>query len=226
MQKNRAYLRGLGLVAALGLAFCSTDGTTPVDPTTVVGPDYGVSHDDIIGNIGDVFKDGRQVPPAEGQKLHSCGKIRYAVFGKILSTRGINTANTVAASAGLLYTNARNSWGPANFPGRLPESTRNTTSGLVNLQDISIAVAEELVTTAAPDGQFPAAATDCTGQKLFAGTACDAAGFACLLGAYPNQKQLDLCNNMVNDTAAGVTDPQTRKRLTVASLLGTVTMCD
>jgi len=227
MQINRAYLRGLGLVAALGLGFCSNDTSEQTDPTTEAGPEYGLNHDDIIGNIGDVYKDGRQVPPAEGQKLHSCGKLRYTTFGKVLSSRGINITNLTADSAGQLYTKANGAWGPANFLGRVPESTRNTTSGLVNLQDITLAMAEEMVTMANPTGAFAAAGTDCTGAALFdAGGTCNKDGFACLLGASPNQRQLDLCNLMVIDTAAGVTDPLTRKRLTVAALAGTVDMCD
>jgi hypothetical protein len=215
-------------VAALGLAFCSTDGGPTDDIADQVGPEYGVSHDDIIGNIGDVFKDGRQVPPAEGQKLHSCGKLRYATFGRVLTSRGITIPNATANTTGQLYAKALNSWGVANFPGRIPESTRNTTSGLVNLQDITLAMAEEMVTAANPDGAYAAAAMDCGGAttKLFNGTACDRDGFACLLGATPNQKQMDLCNNMVTDTVAGVTDIVTRKRLTVAALAGTVDMCD
>jgi len=231
MQKKRAYLRGLGLAAALGLSFCSTEpGTTKppegTDPGTM--PEYGLNHDDILGNIGDVYKDGRQVPPAEGQKLHSCGKLRYATFGRVLATRGINIANMAVNSAGQLYTKAMGSWGVANFPARLPENTRNTTSGLVNLQDISLAVAEELVTAANPDGAYVAASTDCGGAatKLFNGTSCDKDGFACLLGATPTAQQLALCDNMINDATGGVTDAPTRRRLAVGALLGTINMCD
>lgn len=226
MQKKHNYLRSLGLAAALGLGFCGTD--TPPDKTgptpDVQGPDYGINHDDIIGNVGDIFQDGRQVSPAEGEKLHSCGKLRYNVLGNILSTRGINITNATVNSTGFLYTRALSAWGVANFPSRVPEATRNSTSGLVFLEDIVLAMADEMLTAANPDGLFTAAA--CTGARLFNGTTCDKDGFACLLGAAPKQGQLDLCNLMVNDQTTGVTDAPTRKRLAVAALAGTVTTCD
>jgi len=231
MRKKQSFLRGLSLVGALGLAFCSNQmpSTDPLQsPTQEQGPDYGLNHDDILNNIGNIFTDGRQVPPAEGQKLHSCGKVRFNVLTNFLSTRGINVtpAGNGANSAGVLLAKAQPVWGVANFPARVAESTRNTVSGLVSLHDVLIAAAEEWVTTANPDGAFAAAVTSCTGAKLFNNGTCDKDGFACLMGSTPVQRQLDVCNSMINDTSAGVTDPQVKRRLAVASMVGTVAMCD
>ena len=229
MRKKQSFLRGLSLVGALGLAFCSNQmpSTDPLQaPTQEQGPDYGLNHDDILNNIGNIFTDGRQVPPAEGQKLHSCGKVRFNVLTKFLSTRGINVTNTAANSAGVLLGKAQPVWGVANFPARVSESTRNTVSGLVSLHDVLIAAAEEWVTTANPTGTFPATGSPCSGAKLFNNGTCDKDGFACLMGSTPVQRQLDVCNLMINDTSAGVTDQPTKNRLAVASMVGTVAMCD
>lgn len=237
MRKKQSFLRGLSLVGALGLAFCSNNGTdngmpTTTDPSTQAtqaeqGPDYGLNHDDILNNIGDIFTDGRQVSPAVGEKLHSCGKIRFNVLTKILSTRGVNVTNTVVNSAGqLLNTKTQPVWGVPNFPGRLPETIRDTTSSLVSLHDLLIAAAEEWVTATNTDGTY-AMGTACSGAKLFnSGGTCDKDGFACLMGATPAQRQMDVCDSMVTDTTSGVTDTVTKRRLTVAAMVGTVAMCD
>ena len=81
-----------GTAAALGLALAiiapSCDNPKlelPGDPLLESqqerGPGYGINHDGVIDDIGDVFKDGRQVSPAVGEKLHSCGKLRFNRVG-------------------------------------------------------------------------------------------------------------------------------------------------
>ncbi len=233
MRKKQSFLRGLGLIGALSLAFCSNNAadqmpTTP-DPNTPVqadvqGPEYGLNHDDILNNIGDIFTDGRQVPPAVGEKLHSCGKVRFNVLTNILQTRGINVTNTTANSAGALLAKAQPVWGVPNFPARVAETIRDTTSSLVSLHDVLIAAAEEWVTDTNLDGAFAATTACGATAKLFNSNTCDKDGFACVMGATPSQRQLDVCNNMITDTS--VTNATTRRRLAVASMVGTVAMCD
>lgn len=232
MRKKQSFLRGLGLLGALSLAFCSNNDpasmpTTP-DPNTPVqadvqGPDYGLNHDDILNNIGDIFTDGRQVPPAVGEKLHSCGKVRFNVLTNILQTRGINVTNTAKDTAGFLLAKAQPVWGVPNFPARVAETIRDTTSSLVSLHDVLLAAAEEWVTAANMDGAF-VAGTACGTAKLFNSNTCDKDGFACLMGATPSQRQLDVCNNMITDSS--VPDATVKRRLAVASMVGTVAMCD
>jgi len=232
MHKKHSFLLGLSLAGTLGLAFCNNSPMTTdptLAPTQEQGPDYGLNHDDILNNIGNIFTDGRQVPPAEGQTLHSCGKLRFNVLTNILKTRGINVTNATVNSAGALLAKAQPVWGVANFPARVPESIRNTTSGLVSLHDILIAAAEEWVPTVAmgmmpSDG--PLMGMACTGAKLFNNGTCDKDGFACLMGATPSAQQINLCNSMINDTSAMVMDPTVKRRLAVASMVGNVTMCD
>lgn len=224
---------GLGLALAFGLVGTSCDQPMiglPGDPLSEAqqerGPDYGFDHDDIIDNVGDVFKDGRQVPPAVGEKLHSCGKLRYETFTRVFKNRGLNIGNTDPNSVGGLIKRAQPVWGVANFLGRVPEGTRNSTSSLVSLEDVAVAAGEELVNSMNSEGAWPTTGSACSGEKLFDGMNCNRDGFSCLLGAAPSQRQLDLCNNMVKATDTGVTDEITRKRLTVAALIGTVYLCD
>lgn len=230
MKTNRALLSGLAVACSLGFACDPPEiklaeyGDPQLLPQQPKGPEYGIDHDDILDNVGDVFKDGRQVPPAEGERLHSCGKLRYKTFGAILTSRGINLGNQTANGAGALYTRAQSVWGTANFFGRIPENTRNSTSSVVGLQDILLAVAEELVTGMNPDGAWTTGV--CSGSKLFNGMSCDRDGFACLLGASPSQKQLDLCTNLVQDSASGVMDVLVRKRMATAALSGSIFLCD
>lgn len=231
MRKKQSLLRGLGLAASLGLAFCSNNEAPPTtDPLQTTqqaqGPDYGLNHDDILNNIGNIFTDGRQVSPAVGEKLHSCGKLRFNWLSTILSSRGINVTNTAANSAGALLTKAQGVWGVPNFPGRSPETIRDTTSSLVSLHDVLLAAAEEWVTTANMDGAYPAGVTACTGAKLFNNNTCDKDGFSCVMGATPSTNQLAACTSMINDATAGVTVALDRRRLAVASMVGTVAMCD
>jgi len=221
----------------LGLAFCNNNSSMTTDPNQAPqqeqGPDYGLNHDDILNNIGNIFTDGRQVPPAEGETLHSCGKVRFNVLTNILQTRGINVAPPPLmpplTTAAYLLEKAQPVWGVANFPARVPESIRNTTSGLVSLHDILIAAAEEWVPSVAvgmPPSDGPAIGMACTGSKLFNNNTCDKDGFACLMGATPSPQQINVCNSMINDTSAMVMDPTVKRRLAVASMVGNVTMCD
>jgi hypothetical protein len=233
MKTTKTLLLSLGLGSALTLGFTSCEQPMielPGDPLSesqqARGPDYGIDHDDILGNVGDVFKDGRQVPPAIGERLHSCGKLRYESVLDILKSRGLNIGNGDPNSVGGLVKRAQPVWGVANFIGRVPESTRNSTSSLVSLEDIAVAMGEELISMTNLEGAWPAMSGACSGEKLFDGMTCNRDGFACLLGATPSQRQLELCNSMVKSTDTGVTDELTRKRLTVAALVGTVYLCD
>ncbi len=223
---------GLAVTLGFGLSSCigtPADGNNPQQQNQnnqqgTIGDDYGIDHDTALDNIGDVFKDGRQLAPQEGEKLRSCGKLRFDTLKIALKSRGINVDNTANGSAGALLKRAEPVWGLANFPSRVPETTRNSTSGLVGLQDIMIAVGEELVTNMNQDGAFGNGA--CQGSKLFEGMACNKDGFACLLGVTPSQRQIDLCSNLINDTGNGVTDVLLRKRFAVAALAGVSFLCD
>jgi hypothetical protein len=230
MLKTQYLLLSLGLSAALGLGACDNSQPatpTPVDPmpAPVVppGPDYAFDHDNILGNVGDIFRDGRQVSPAEGERMHACGKIQYATLGRILTDRGVNVNNAANFSAGQLYSSGNLVLGVANFPARVGESDRNTTGGIVRLYDIIIAAAEEILPDAATDRLSTSKA--CPGAKLYnADNTCNADGFACFLGTPPTSAQLQLCNEMVKD--AFDSNILNRKRLAVAAMASPIWLCD
>jgi hypothetical protein len=235
MLKMHLSLSSLGLAAALGLLGCTntSDTSTPdagapqPDLATVAPTGPGVAnafdHDGILGNIGDVFSDGRQVPAAEGERMHSCGKLQYAALGRILQTRGVNIANATAFSAGLLYSSGNLVIGVANYPARVAESDRNTTGGIVRLYDILIAAAEELLPDPATDNLSKSPA--CMGNPFFKpDNTCNPAGFGCFMGVPPTDAQIQLCNSMVQDTFdANILN---RKRLAVAAMASPIFLCD
>ena len=235
--KIRKSLTSLGLAAALGLFGCTNSsetlipdaGTTnPPDLATVAGPGGpGVAnafdHDGILGAIGDVFSDGRQVAPEIGERMHACGKLQYAALGRILQTRGVNITNAVTFSAGLLYSSGNLVIGVANYPARVAESDRNTTGGIVRLYDILIAAAEELLPDMTTDRLSTSPA--CTGATFYnADNTCNPAGFGCFMGVPPSDAQIQLCNSMVMDTFD--TNILNRKRLAVAAMASPIFLCD
>lgn len=239
-------LAGLGLVTSLGLlgtVSCGGDTMMPdtmmptdTPPTEVMEapqPQLAFEHDGTLSPVGNVFGDGTTLPDSQSQRLHYCGKLHYQTLGTILKRRGVNTAfsptqacsTTFDCTAGNLYTNGNLVLGQANYPARAPETDRSTTGGIVRMQDILIAAAEELVTTGNASGAF-GAATDCAGAKLFndTPTTCNADGFACFVGVPLTAAQLQLCNQMVADPQ--LTDPIVAKRLTLAAVAATIYLCD
>jgi hypothetical protein len=229
---------GLGLTMALSLFACSggsseespadggtaaPDMTTLTTPGSGTGPANAFNHDDILGAIGDVFADGRQVAPEIGERMHACGKLQYATLGRILQTRGVNIASATTFSAGQLYSSGNLVIGVANYPARVSESDRNTTGGIVRLYDILIAAAEELLPD--PTTDLLSKSSACAGVTLFkADNTCNPAGFGCFMGVPPTDAQIRLCNTMVSDPFdANILN---RKRLAVAAMASPIFLCD
>lgn len=233
MAKIQNIVMSLGLFTVLG-AGCgggvadpdNTDPTQPPTMTDVKGPDYAFDHGDSLFNIPDPFKDGNQVAPADGERMHVCGKIEVDTLGRILQTRGVNITSTTNFSAGKLFQDGKLALGQANYLARTPESDRSTTGGIVRLYDIVIAAVEELTPMANADGLFPAG-TACAGAKLFNGNNCDRDGISCFIGTAVSDAQLQLCNEMVNNPlqAFGMNVLE-RKRLALAALAAPVYLCN
>lgn len=202
---------------------CKTTGSAPQAPQQEEVPETGFYHDNVFTPANST--DGLQISLNLGEKLHSCGKVRFNVLINILKSRGIDVNSSIADSAAVLLNRMQLVAGVANFPARLSETIRNDKSNLFSMHDVLIAAAEEWVPLNNPDGTF-AMVTSCFGSKLFENNSCDKEGFACLMGATPTQIQLDLCTSMINDTSAGVTDSLSRRRLAVAAMFGSVAMCD
>ena len=239
MKSKSGFFVRLGLVSLLGLIGCQTQPSdqdpnqvmdpppdTTVPPTPTNGSGKSFDHDDILGNIGNPFADGRQVLPADGQRMHVCGKIQYATLGRILAARGITTGAGVADSAGTLYTGGSNIMGVANYPARVAEADRNSTGGLTRMFDMLLAVAEELLPAAG--GDRIGTGTACPGTTLYnADNTCNADGFACLIGVPLSAVQLMECSNAVKRIAMlSGNDMLRAKRMTIATIASSAYLCD
>lgn len=238
-------LASLGLCASLGLVGSCGDSQTMTPPEEMMmvtppmqeppQPEMGFNHDGTLTLDLDPFKDGLNVSKEESERTHSCGKITYRTLGNILRTRGINMTGAAApcndgqnfdCTVRDLYRSANLVLGVANYPARSPESDRSTTGGVVKMDDIMVAMAEELITGANPTGTF-AATTDCANLPLFdASNKCQADGFACLVGVPLTQGQLDQCSGSVAGMTSSGINALDAKRLTTAALASTIFLCD
>src|SRR5258705_3392154 len=99
--------------ASLGVAACtdSIDSTTtpttdpPPSGTTTGGETNTFDHDNSGISVWDLIdRLTKEGPPSFSSQMHGCTKPRYTTLGNILTSVGINAANTTAASAGQLYT--------------------------------------------------------------------------------------------------------------------------
>jgi hypothetical protein len=158
--------------------------------------------------------------PAVSTKMHSCGKVAYAVVGNVLKSLGVNLANKTANSGGAIYTAASQAMGAPNYAARVSESIELTTAGATKLFDIIVQSAPEIIaavpkSTACMTAGAPAAVFGTDGS-------CQKAGLSCLQGYPATQAQLDLCNNILT-SASTATIGQT---LAVATLMSAAHSCD
>lgn len=224
------HLSCLGLVGALGLlslASCSGGEMMPSDPNkpaelpiTPSSPQVnpGFLHEGAID--GELFNLA-VLPPAESERLHSCGKVRTQTLRRMLVSRGVNLAMGGVAT---LLLDADQILGVANFSGRLPESDRNATGSLTRLYDLLIAAAVQLVPDATTDrlGTSPG----CRNERLFnSDNTCNADGFGCLVGTPVSTKEMERCSQLVADAAAN-TNLTNGRRLAVAAVAATYFLCD
>jgi hypothetical protein len=160
----------------------------------------------------------KEGPPRYTSHVHSCSKVRYATLGNILTSFGVNVANTTALSAGDLYRNGFNALGGSNYANRIRENIAITTSGASREFDIFAAAADEIQTAFTNNTM-----TRCPGAQLFdASNTCRPEGISCLIGAPATSRHLDYCNLTVS-SASSVT---VGKRLAVAALLAAAYTCE
>jgi hypothetical protein len=160
----------------------------------------------------------KEGPPSFTSHMHSCPKVKYATLGNVLSGVGINPANTVAVSAGDLYTSGFAALGGANYPNRIRENVAITTSGASREFDIFAAGAPEVM-TAFTNGTL----ARCPGTKLFGtdGT-CQPDGITCLIGVPASTDHVQFCNLTVNSAS----DVATGQKLAVAAILAAAYTCE
>jgi hypothetical protein len=216
--------------ASLGVAACTdsidTTTTTPTDPTpgTTGGSDDTFDHDNNSISVWDLIdRLTKEGPPSFSAQVHGCTKPRVATLGNVLTSVGINAANTAASSAGQLYTQGTASMGGANFGARVPENLAVTISGASREFDIFAAGATEII-TAVPNLARCKDANGVAAQLFDTSTPpkCQASGLTCILGVPATQAHLDLCNLTITKAST----PQIGQRLAVAVMMAAAYTCE
>jgi hypothetical protein len=214
--------------ASLGVAACTDNvdtGNTPSDPppsgTTTGSDDSTFDHDNSGISVWDLIdRLTKEGPPSFSSQMHGCTKPTYASLKNILTSVGINAANTAAGSAGLLYTSGAAAMGAPNYGARVRENLAVTTSGASRQFDIFAAGATEVITNVPTLARCKDAAG--TAAVLFdAANVCQASGITCILGVPATPDHVALCNQAVKTAST----PDIGKRMAVAAMLAAAYTC-
>jgi hypothetical protein len=192
-------------------------GSTSGDQTNTFDHDNsGISPWDLLDRLT------QEGPPSYTAHVHSCPKVRYATLGNVLTSIGVNPANTTSLSAGDLYTNGFTALGGPNYANRIRENIGITTSGASREFDIFAAAADEVI--AAFGNPSSALMTRCPGATLFDATtnACNPSGITCIIGTPATSRHLDYCNLTVTSAST----PAVGQRLAVAAMLAAAYTCE
>jgi hypothetical protein len=220
----------LTIVASLilGGAACATDDLDDNTPTNQPPPgstsggteentfdhdNSGYSPWDLIDRLA---KEG---PARYTSHVHSCSKVPYDTLGRVLTSVGVNVANTANLSAGQLYRDGFNALGGANYANRIRENAGISTSGMSRMFDIFAAASDEIITNVptlarCTVGGVPA-------QLFDASNNCQVSGITCITGVPAQAAHVDFCNLAV----AGATDPALGRRLAVAAMMAAAYTC-
>lgn len=214
--------------ASLGVAACTDSIDTPSNPSdpqpsgnTSGSDDNTFDHDNSGISVWDLIdRLTKEGPPSFSSQMHGCTKPTYASLKNILTSVGINTANTAAGSAGLLYTSGAAAMGAPNYGARVRENLAVTTSGASREFDIFAAGATEVITNVPTLARCKDAAG--TAAVLFdAGGQCQASGITCILGVPATPDHIALCNQAVTTAST----PDIGKRMAVAAMLAAAYTC-
>lgn len=215
----------LAILASTVLASACTDetDTTPLPPAGSTSGDESTTFDHDNSGISPwelLERLQAEGPPSFTSRMHSCPKVRYATLGNILTSIGVDVANTTALSAGDLYRNGFNALGGPNYANRIRENIGIATSGASREFDIFAAGADEVMLAFA--NQTAPMVARCAGVQLFNGDSCNRDGITCLIGAPATISHIDYCNL----TVTSASDTTVGKRLAVATLLAAAYTCE
>src|SRR5262249_15626712 len=122
------------------------------DPGGASGmPENTFDHTDLsVDPFAVLSREQVEGPPEISTRMHSCGKMKYATFGRVLAQLGINITNNNQNTAGDLYQGGASALGAPsdNYSTFMPETTLLTTAGAVKAQDIGLQGAAEMLNTA------------------------------------------------------------------------------
>jgi hypothetical protein len=216
--------------ASLGVAACTDSidapsGSDPLPSGTTSGSDENTfDHDNNGISVWDLIdRLTKEGPPSFSSQMHGCTKPRYTTLKNVLTSVGINTADTATLSAGQLYTSGGPAMGAPNYTARVRENLAVTTSGASRAFDIFAAGAQQIITNVPNLARCKDAAG--TAAQLFdAGGKCVASGITCIIGVPATQDHLNLCNQIL--ATPGVTSPDIAKRLAVAAMMAAAYTCE
>lgn len=210
--------------ASLGVAACSDSiddpTTTPPPGSTTGGDDTTFDHDNNSISVWDLIdRLTKEGPPSFTSQMHSCSKVRYQTLGQVLTSVGVNVANTTALSAGDLYRSGAAALGAPSYANRIRENIGITTSGASKAFDIFAAAAPEII-AAMPTLQR--CTVNGVGSILFDVNTCRPDGIACLIGAPAQPAHVDFCNLTVSNASS----VDIGKKIAVAALLAAAYTCE
>jgi hypothetical protein len=156
-------------------------------------------------------------------RVHGCTKMPYAVIGRYLQARGVNTGNMTADTAGALYRAAQNSIGVPNLTNKVRDPKEWSTAAFTDLLDIMGASVPE-VTTAMPNQNAckrGGASVNLFGTDAAGATTLTADGVTCLLGLPATPEMLELGAAFLKQA----TSDADGRILVVASLMASAQLC-
>src|SRR4051812_38020984 len=172
--------------ASLGVAACTDSidapsGSDPLPSGTTSGSDENTfDHDNNGISVWDLIdRLTKEGPPSFSAQMHGCTKPRVATLGNILTSVGINAANTATRSAGQLYTQGGTALGGANYAARVKENLAITISGASREFDIFAAGAQEIITNV-PNLARCKDAAGAAAVLFDANNRCQASGLTCI----------------------------------------------
>jgi len=213
------------LAASFGAACTSEiDNTDPTDNTPPPGSTSGseeqtFDHENGFDPWELIDRLATEGPARYSSRVHACPKVRYATFGNVLRSLGVNTGVVTQLSPGQLYRDGYAAMGGANFTNRIRENISITTSGASRAFDIFAAASQEIINA------MPTLARCQVGGApavLFDVNTCRADGITCLIGTPAQPAHVDFCNL----TVANATTTDIGKRVAVAALLAAAYTCE
>jgi len=232
---NRSTFALFAGIAALALAGCAADPNDRLvgshDPDSLAAGEGNTQHHFQqmgSGENGEYNNDPNQVTaedqqiggPVAAARMHGCTKITYASLGAILTSRGINTGNTQAMSAGQLYRTGGSALGVANYGGRVPEALIASTAALSKQFDIMVAASQEL------QKNKPQMSGCQSAQLLDAQGNFTQDGLSCLMGKPASATHVTVANDAITQAQAKGLSQAEGQQIAIAALLEAAHTCE
>ncbi len=185
------------------------------------GTDNTFDHPATNVDVWELLERARNEGPARyASRVHKCPKMEYATMGRVLGSRGVNMASTVALSAGKLYADGDQALGRPNYAARQREARELGTATASRLFDVFVQAAPEIIANLPNRDECKLGGV---GARVFnEADQCTADGITCLIGVPATAAHIEVCNLTVRNA----TSVDKGKRLAVATLLAAAHTCE